>query len=40
MQPAWQVKAIRQGLAEANIGMLFRHEKAVKRLKIWVGRNS
>ena len=31
----WQVKAIRQGLAEAEVGKLVNHKEAVKRLKKW-----
>ncbi len=36
----WQVKAIRQGVAEANAGKLMRHEEAVKRIKRWGGRGA
>jgi predicted transcriptional regulator len=31
----WQVKAIRQGLAEADEGKILPHEEALKRLKRW-----
>lgn len=36
----WQVKAIRQGIAEANVGKLLRHEEAVKRLRKWGRRGA
>lgn len=36
----WQVKAIRQGLAEANTGKLLPHAEAVKRLKRWGRRGA
>ncbi len=36
----WQVKAIRQGLAEAEAGKLMRHEEAVKRIKKWGRRGA
>ena len=31
----WQVKAIREGIAEADAGELMPHKEAVKRLKKW-----
>jgi RHH-type transcriptional regulator, rel operon repressor / antitoxin RelB len=31
----WQVKAIREGVAEADAGKLLPHEEAAKRLKRW-----
>lgn len=36
----WQVKAIRQGVAEANAGKLAPHTEAVKRLKRWGRRGA
>ncbi|MFP5348838.1 MAG: CopG family ribbon-helix-helix protein [Gammaproteobacteria bacterium] len=36
----WQVKAIRQGVAEANAGKLVPHAEAVKRLKRWRRRGA
>jgi len=36
----WQVKAIRQGVAEANAGKLVPHAEAVKRLKRWGRRGA
>lgn len=36
----WQVKAIRQGVAEANAGKLVPHADAVKRLKRWGRRGA
>jgi predicted transcriptional regulator len=36
----WQVKAIRQGIAEANAGKLAPHAEAVKRLKSWGRRGA
>ena len=36
----WQVKAIRQGLAEAEAGKLLDHKEAVKRLKKWGRRGA
>lgn len=36
----WQVKAIRQGIAEADAGKLMRHEEAVKRIKRWGSRGA
>ncbi|MHB8622972.1 MAG: CopG family ribbon-helix-helix protein [Sulfuricaulis sp.] len=31
----WQVKAIRQGMTEADTGKLVPHEEAIRRLKTW-----
>ena len=36
----WQVKAIRQGLAEAEAGKLVKHKEAIKRLKKWRSRGA
>jgi RHH-type transcriptional regulator, rel operon repressor / antitoxin RelB len=36
----WQVKAIRQGIAEANAGKLIPHDEAVKRLRRWGRRGT
>lgn len=36
----WQVKAIRQGVAEADAGKLMPHGEAVKRLKNWGRRGA
>jgi len=36
----WQVKAIRQGVAEANAGKLIPHDEAVKRLRRWGRRGT
>lgn len=36
----WQVKAIREGIAEADAGKLMPHEEAVKRLKKWGWRGA
>jgi len=36
----WQVKAIRQGLAEAEAGKLLDHKEAMKRLKKWGRRGA
>ncbi len=36
----WQVKAIRQGMAEADAGKLMPHAEAVKRLKTWGRRGA
>jgi len=36
----WQVKAIREGIAEADAGKLLPHEEAVKRLKRWGRRGT
>jgi len=36
----WQVKAIRDGLAQANAGKLHDHAEAVKRLKRWGKRGT
>ena len=36
----WQVKAIRQGLAEAEAGKLVGHKEAMKRLKKWKSRGA
>lgn len=36
----WQVKAIREGLAEADAGKLLPHVEAVKRLKQWGQRGT
>lgn len=37
---AWQVKAIREGLAEAEAGKLLDQEHAVRRLKEWGRREA
>ncbi len=31
---AWHLQAIRQGIAEADVGKLLPHEEAVKRLRM------
>lgn len=36
----WQVKAIRQGVVEADAGKLMPHKEAIKRLKIWGRRGT
>ena len=36
----WQVKAIRQGLAEADKGKLVPHEEALERLSRWKRRGA
>lgn len=36
----WQVKAIRQGIAEANAGKLAPHAEAARRLKSWGRRGA
>ena len=36
----WQVKAIHQGIAEADAGKFVRHEEAIKRLKRWGPRGA
>ncbi|HEX5340046.1 MAG TPA: CopG family ribbon-helix-helix protein [Gammaproteobacteria bacterium] len=36
----WQVKAIREGIAEADAGKLLPHNEAVKRLKRWGRRGA
>ena len=36
----WQVKAIRQGVGEADASKLLPHEEAVKRLKSWGRRGA
>lgn len=36
----WQVKAIRQGIAEANADKLAPHAEALKRLKSWRRRGA
>ena len=36
----WQVKAIPQGVAEADTGKLVSHEEAVKRVKRWGKRGA
>lgn len=36
----WQVKAIHQGLTEADVGKLAPHADAVKRLKMWGRRGA
>jgi len=36
----WQIKAIRQGIAQANAGRLLPHAQAVKRLKKWGRRGA
>jgi len=36
----WQVKAIREGIAEAEAGKLAPHQEAVKRIKRWGKRGA
>ncbi|MGA9854537.1 MAG: CopG family ribbon-helix-helix protein [Gammaproteobacteria bacterium] len=36
----WQVKAIKEGIAEAEAGKLLPHEEAVKQLKRWGRRGA
>ena len=36
----WQVKAIRQGVTEAEAGKLLPHREAIKRIKTWGRRGA
>jgi len=36
---AWHLQAIRQGIAEADVGKLLPHEEAVKRLRMFGKRH-
>ncbi|MHB8474188.1 MAG: CopG family ribbon-helix-helix protein [Gammaproteobacteria bacterium] len=36
----WQVKAIRQGVTEADAGKLLPHREAIKRIKTWGRRGA